>query len=105
MCGIAGFISPNLKQEHLHLITRALQHRGPDAEGFYYDANAGVGLGHRRLSIIDLSTAANQPFYSHDGRYIMIFNGEVYNFKELAVNTRSVPALPPTRRSSWKHLL
>ncbi len=84
MCGIAGFISPNLKQEHLHLITRALQHRGPDAEGFYYDATLNVGLGHRRLSIIDLSEAANQPFYSHDGRYVMIFNGEVYNFKELA---------------------
>jgi asparagine synthase (glutamine-hydrolysing) len=85
MCGIAGFISPNLKQEHLHLITRALQHRGPDAEGFYYDADIGIGLGHRRLSIIDLSEAANQPFYSHNGRYIMVFNGEVYNFKELAV--------------------
>jgi len=85
MCGIAGFISPNLKQEHLHLITRALQHRGPDAEGFYYDQAAGIGLGHRRLSIIDLSEAANQPFYSHDGRYVMIYNGEVYNFKELTL--------------------
>lgn len=84
MCGIAGFISPNLKQEHLHLITRALQHRGPDAEGFYFDAAVHLGLGHRRLSIIDLSEAANQPFYSQDGRYVMIYNGEVYNFKELA---------------------
>ena len=85
MCGIAGTISPNFSQHHLHLITRALQHRGPDAEGFYFDAKANLGLGHRRLSIIDLSEAANQPFYSHDGRYVMIFNGEVYNFKELAV--------------------
>jgi asparagine synthase (glutamine-hydrolysing) len=85
MCGIAGFISPNLKQEQLHLITRALQHRGPDAEGFYFDAGVHVGLGHRRLSIIDLSEAANQPFYSQDGRYVMIYNGEVYNFKEIAV--------------------
>jgi asparagine synthase (glutamine-hydrolysing) len=83
MCGIAGFISPRFTQEHLHLITRAIKHRGPDAEGFYYDAAAGTGLGHRRLSIIDLSAAANQPFYSHDGRYVMIYNGEVYNFKEL----------------------
>src|SRR5258706_8990996 len=91
MCGIAGFISPNLKQDHLHLITRALQHRGPDAEGFYFDATANVGLGHRRLSIIDLSEAANQPFYSQDGRYIMIFNGEIYNFKEVAANYNIKP--------------
>lgn len=91
MCGIAGFISPNLNREHLHLITRALQHRGPDAEGFYFDATDNIGLGHRRLSIIDLSEAANQPFYSHDGRYAMIFNGEVYNFKELTVKYNIKP--------------
>jgi asparagine synthase (glutamine-hydrolysing) len=83
MCGIAGFISPNLNQDHLHRITGILQHRGPDAEGFYYDAAAGIGLGHRRLSIIDLSEAANQPFYSHDGRYVMVFNGEIYNYTDL----------------------
>src|SRR5687768_10247640 len=83
MCGIAGFISPNLKEEHLQLITRGLQHRGPDAEGLYFDAADQIGLGHRRLSILDLSAAANQPFYSHDRRYIMIFNGEVYNFREI----------------------
>src|SRR5687767_363387 len=91
MCGIAGFISPNLKQDQLHLITRALQHRGPDAEGFYYEAKNNVGLGHRRLSIIDLSEAANQPFYSHDGRYVMIYNGEVYNFKEIAAKYKITP--------------
>ncbi|NOT51420.1 MAG: asparagine synthase (glutamine-hydrolyzing) [Chitinophagaceae bacterium] len=91
MCGIAGFISPNLNRDHLHLITRALQHRGPDAEGFYFDAADNIGLGHRRLSIIDLSEAANQPFYSHDGRYAMIYNGEVYNFKELTVKYNIQP--------------
>ena len=85
MCGIAGFISPNYNQEHLRRITSAIKHRGPDAEGFFFDEANQIGLGHRRLSIIDLSAAANQPFYSHDGRYIMIFNGEMYNFKELAV--------------------
>ncbi|MBK6384544.1 MAG: asparagine synthase (glutamine-hydrolyzing) [Chitinophagaceae bacterium] len=84
MCGIAGFISPSLNEEHLHRITRALQHRGPDAEGFYYDAKTHVGLGHRRLSILDLSAAANQPFYSKDRRFVMVYNGEVYNFKEVA---------------------
>src|SRR5687767_12422708 len=84
MCGLTGFISPHYKQEQLQQITRALQHRGPDAEGLLFDQEAGAGLGHRRLSIIDLSAAANQPFYSHDKRYAMIFNGEVFNFRELA---------------------
>jgi asparagine synthase (glutamine-hydrolysing) len=86
MCGIAGFISPNLRKDQLQLITRALQHRGPDAEGFYFEEKNkyNVGLGHRRLSILDLSEASNQPFYSRDRRYVMIFNGEVYNYKEVA---------------------
>ena len=84
MCGIAGFISHRFTREHLQQITTALQHRGPDAAGYFYDSNAGAALGHRRLSIIDLSEAANQPFYSHDGRYVMIYNGEVYNYKEVA---------------------
>jgi asparagine synthase (glutamine-hydrolysing) len=86
MCGIAGFLSPSLNQQHLRLITGALQHRGPDAEGFFFDETDALkaGLGHRRLSILDLSEAANQPFYSADGRYVMIYNGEVYNFREVA---------------------
>lgn len=84
MCGLAGFISPNYNLEHLQHITRSIKHRGPDAEGFFYDSADQIGLGHRRLSIIDLSEAANQPFYSHNDRYIMIFNGELYNFKEIA---------------------
>ena len=91
MCGIAGYVSPNFKREHLQVITNALQHRGPDAEGFFYDEEAHVGLGHRRLSIIDLSEAANQPFYSHDGRYVMIYNGEVYNYKEIETKYRIQP--------------
>jgi asparagine synthase (glutamine-hydrolysing) len=84
MCGIAGFVSKRFNQDHLKSITAILAHRGPDADGFFYEPNAGIGLGHRRLSILDLSAAANQPFYSRDGRYIMIFNGEVYNFREVA---------------------
>lgn len=63
-------------------MTNALSHRGPDAEGTFYDGH--IGLGHRRLSILDLSSAGTQPFYSRCGRYIMVFNGEVYNFKEIA---------------------
>lgn len=84
MCGIAGFISPHYNQDHLRQLTSAIKHRGPDAEGFFLEPADQVGLGHLRLSIIDLSAAANQPFYSHDGRYCMVYNGEVYNYKEVA---------------------
>ena len=83
MCGIAGFVSKKFNRQQLQRMTDALQHRGPDADGFFLDENTGTGLGHRRLSIIDLSAAANQPFFSADGRYVMIYNGEVYNFREL----------------------
>ena len=66
MCGIAGFISPTYNKEQLYTVTRILQHRGPDAEGFFYEERnkQHIGLGHRRLSIIDLSAATNQPIYS-----------------------------------------
>ncbi|MEL6924102.1 MAG: hypothetical protein AAFO94_08645 [Bacteroidota bacterium] len=83
MCGITGFLSHQYKYADLRRMTSALRHRGPDADGFFYEAIQGIALGHRRLSIIDLSEAANQPFYSKDGRYIMVFNGEVYNFREI----------------------
>ncbi|HEX8088146.1 MAG TPA: asparagine synthase (glutamine-hydrolyzing) [Blastocatellia bacterium] len=87
MCGIAGFI--NLKNsdcrwvEPLQLMTAALSHRGPDADGHWFDHEAGVGLGHRRLSIIDLSPQGHQPMCSVSGRYELCFNGEIYNFAEL----------------------
>ncbi|MBC7947568.1 MAG: asparagine synthase (glutamine-hydrolyzing) [Chitinophagaceae bacterium] len=86
MCGIAGFLSHQLQERDLSLITRRLEHRGPDAEGLFYEELPGitVGLGHRRLSIIDLSTAANQPMVSQCGRYTMIYNGEVYNYQEIS---------------------
>ena len=85
MCGIAGYISLNnsISPHQLVKATGLLQHRGPDAEGFYFSEDEKVGLGHRRLSILDLSSSANQPMFSSDGRYAIIFNGEVYNFKEL----------------------
>lgn len=84
MCGIAGFIDPsrNWNKEQLLAATSALSHRGPDAYGTYFEN--GIGLGHRRLSIIDLSQNANQPMFSHDKRYVMVFNGEIYNYRELA---------------------
>ena len=91
MCGIAGFVSKNFDRSQLDKMTCVLSHRGPDADGYYFDADAGVGLGHRRLSILDLSAAANQPFYSADGRYVMIYNGEVYNFREVAEKYKIKP--------------
>ena len=85
MCGIAGFVSSKWTLDDLHKTTRALKHRGPDAEGFYSNEQQNIFLGHRRLSILDLSDAANQPFYSKDNRYVMVYNGEVFNYKEIAI--------------------
>ena len=82
MCGISGFFSNKFNKSHLIKMTRELTHRGPDSEGYYYNKN--IGLGHKRLSIIDLSDAANQPMESHCQRYIMVYNGEVYNYKSIA---------------------
>ena len=83
MCGLAGMYSPNgVTRETLKKMTDAIAHRGPDAEGYFIDGS--FGLAHRRLSIIDLSTAANQPMQSNCGRYQMVFNGEVYNYREIA---------------------
>jgi asparagine synthase (glutamine-hydrolysing) len=85
MCGIAGYISLNntIVPEQLKIANCQIAYRGPDADGFYFSPDKKTGFAHRRLSIIDLSAAANQPMFSADGRYCIIFNGEIYNFKEL----------------------
>src|SRR5437588_12651347 len=79
MCGIAGYTGPRVPDQ-LERMTSALVHRGPDDEGFYEDER--VHLGVRRLAIIDL-VHGEQPKASADGRYVLIFNGEVYNYREL----------------------
>lgn len=84
MCGITGILHYNKlpdAPERVGRMTNAIAHRGPDAEGFYDDAC--IALGHRRLSIIDLSGAANQPFIGAGGNYVLVFNGEIYNYLEL----------------------
>jgi asparagine synthase (glutamine-hydrolysing) len=88
MCGIAGFYSFNDKfsEDELHAMTDTMHYRGPDSFGYYYDKI--VGLGHRRLSIIDLSAKAKQPMYSEDNSYAMVYNGEVYNFQEIATELK-----------------
>ncbi len=86
MCGIAGYFSfqKSYEKNELEKITNTMPHRGPDAAGFFWNENQTCGLGHRRLSIIDLSTAANQPMHSHCSRYVMVFNGEIFNYQEIA---------------------
>lgn len=84
MCGIAGFSllnHPEGNEASLVKMGNAIYHRGPDAGGTYIDDS--VGLCHRRLSIIDLSEAGNQPMFSGCGNYVIVFNGEIYNFLEL----------------------
>src|SRR5437588_10384789 len=89
MCGVTGFItsSQNASGERLHAIVLgmadALQHRGPDDSGTWVDAAAGLALGFRRLAIVDLSPLGHQPMRSASGRFTMIFNGEVYNYRAL----------------------
>ncbi len=87
MCGIAGYICPGKKiaHEQFKKATSLMQHRGPDAEGFYFSEDNTVGFSHKRLSILDLSGSANQPMFSADGRYCIVFNGEIYNFSELKI--------------------
>lgn len=87
MCGIAGFIERGglsaKASASLRAMTDAIEHRGPDDEGHWLDAHSGVALGHRRLAIIDLSPAGHQPMHAPSGRFVLIFNGEIYNHHQL----------------------
>jgi asparagine synthase (glutamine-hydrolysing) len=82
MCGIAGFLTLEGNSEserHLKSMADAILYRGPDDGGIWSDEAVGIGLAHRRLAIVDLSPAGHQPMVSHSGRYIIVFNGEIYN--------------------------
>ena len=81
MCGIAGIIG-DYKELQLNAMLTSQQHRGPDATGTYFDKKL-AALGHNRLAIIDLSSKSNQPFIDNSGRYVIVFNGEIYNYIEL----------------------
>lgn len=91
MCGIAGLLNLDgapVSPAVLRRMTDAVAHRGPDGNGQWIEGN--VGLGHRRLAILDLSSAGHQPMASADGRYILNYNGEVYNFRELRAQLEAV---------------
>ena len=90
MCGIAGFVASRGTgdREVLERMTRALAHRGPDAEGYFVDEERGIHLGHRRLSIVDLSGGA-QPMATSGSDLVIVFNGEIYNHRELRAQLQS----------------
>lgn len=84
MCGINGIILKKgiaVAKEQIKIMNDVIVHRGPDATGIYLNSN--IGFGHRRLSILDLSSDGNQPMYSHDKRFVIVFNGEIYNYLEI----------------------
>lgn len=87
MCGFGGFLAPCRSAQDfegvLGKMASAIRHRGPDASGCWHDADAGIGLAHARLSIVDLSPAGNQPMHSQCERYVIAFNGEIYNHMAL----------------------
>ena len=84
MCGIVGYISKTQVDKDSFLsAANTILHRGPNATGFYYNENNTIAFAHQRLSILDLNEVANQPMYSACKRYIIIYNGEVYNFNDI----------------------
>ena len=89
MCGFAGSLqksnnqTADLIQQQLKIMAEALSHRGPDGEGFWFDREAGIGLCHRRLAVVDLSPAGVQPMLSNSARYVISYNGEIYNHLDL----------------------
>lgn len=85
MCGIVGFIGKNKNIDTLNDMLEIQSYRGPDDSGVYFDEKSGVHLGHNRLSIQDLTSHGHQPFISDCGNYIIVFNGEVYNFKNIKI--------------------
>src|SRR3990170_4341803 len=90
MCGIAGilrFDGSSVPDTIIRKMTDSLHHRGPDDEGYHFDK--GVALGHRRLSIVDLTAAGHQPMCNENGSIWLIYNGEIYNYREITSELRT----------------
>ena len=105
MCGISGFLTKKYNSEHLQKMTDSLSHRGPDADEVFFDETEGIGLGHRRLSILDLSSNANQPYHSNCGRYVMVYNGEIYNYESIANELKSATGFSKKTNSDTEIIL
>lgn len=95
MCGFAGFVGARIGDDgairrSLSCMGSRIAHRGPDSEGIWYDSAVGVGLVHRRLAILDLSPAGNQPMVSVSGRFVLAFNGEIYNHHNLRSELKDI---------------
>src|SRR5690349_12625864 len=103
MCGIAGFAGTG-GPEDLRAMNAAQAHRGPDANSVWVDAERGVHLGHLRLAIIDIA-GGTQPMWTPDGRVVIIFNGEIYNFAELRAELEAQGATFVTDHSDTEVLL
>jgi asparagine synthase (glutamine-hydrolysing) len=104
MCGIAGFYNTGRRADGvLAAMLESMKHRGPDAEGAWTDPSGRCILGHRRLSIIDTSDAGRQPMTSSNGRWVISFNGEIYNFRELS-SVVSAAGMPPRGRTDTEVL-
>lgn len=112
MCGLVGFLNAAFLGDWAATIRKmngTLSHRGPDDEGVWIDEAAGIALGHRRLAILDLSPAGHQPMVSACGRYVLVFNGEIYNHLELRQELTALGAAPlgadiPIPRHYWRLL-
>ena len=104
MCGITGFLgySSNVPsvESLLYNMGDSIAHRGPDDSGVWFDSEAGIGLSHRRLSIVDISPAGHQPMVSASGHFVLIFNGEIYNHRSLRTALDSDNATPNWRGHS-----
>ena len=95
MCGIAGIFTPDcVDPALLSRMAGAIGHRGPDDQGFWWDDDAGIGFAHRRLSILDLSPQGHQPMHSADGRFVICFNGEIYNHTEIRTELEATGLVP-----------
>lgn len=104
MCGLAGYLGPGAEAAEMRALASAMaatvSHRGPDDTGAWVDPDCGIALGHRRLAVIDLSSAGHQPMASSSGRWVLAYNGEIYNHLDLRSSLEAEGAAPSWRGHS-----